>query len=218
MNSLTKLNNRAHFVSKPKPSGGFIPSKATLYKATPVSKVSLLCAAQPSVLHRTFQSDSKALRKRESQDWNAVNMNNLMPIDLFDTLVDWNPFLASFPSTRLSRGTAMEWRPKADIEETAEAYQIHADLPGVTKENLKVTLVDNVLTVKGERKEEKEEEDKDKKVSRKERMYGSFLRKFVLPEEVDQKGVKASFKDGVLNIAVPKVPKPQKEQTEVNIE
>jgi HSP20 family protein len=76
------------------------------------------------------------------------------------------------------------------------------DLPEVPKEDVKVTFDDGVLTVRGERKVEKEE--KGEKVHRTERFYGLFERSFVLPEDVDVKGIRAESKDGVLTIHMPR--------------
>jgi HSP20 family protein len=88
-----------------------------------------------------------------------------------------------------------DWAPSVDISETDGAYQIKAEIPDVKKEDVKVTLEDGVLTIQGERKQEKEE--RGKKYHRVERSYGSFVRSFTLPDLVDEEKVKAEFKDGV---------------------
>ncbi len=102
-----------------------------------------------------------------------------------------------------------DWAPAVDIKETAEAFTIDAELPGMSKDDVKVTVHDGVLTIEGERKHE--EESGDKKHHRVERFYGSFMRRFTLPENVDENSVKASFKDGLLTLtlqkAEPKEPK-----------
>ncbi len=102
-----------------------------------------------------------------------------------------------------------DWAPAVDIKETAEAFTIDAELPGMSKDDVKVTVHDGVLTIEGERKHE--EESTDKKQHRIERFYGSFMRRFTLPENVDENSVKASFKDGLLTLtllkAEPKEPK-----------
>ena len=95
-----------------------------------------------------------------------------------------------------------EWAPAVDIQETDKEYVVKADLPEVKKEDVKVEFEGGMLTVEGERKMEKEE--KDKKFHRVERGYGKFVRRFALPTEVDGTKISAEFKDGVLNVHLPK--------------
>jgi HSP20 family protein len=95
-----------------------------------------------------------------------------------------------------------EWAPAVDIQETETEYVIKADLPEVKKDDVKVEFEDGVLTVEGERKQEKEE--KGKKFHKIEREYGKFVRRFALPTEVDAGKLSAEFKDGVLNVHLPK--------------
>lgn len=95
-----------------------------------------------------------------------------------------------------------DWIPPVDIGETGASYLITAEIPGVKKEDVKVSIQDNMLTIQGERKREKEE--KDKKFHRVERSYGSFARSFRLPDDADESAVKAEFKDGILNITLSK--------------
>jgi len=97
-----------------------------------------------------------------------------------------------------------DWAPAVDIEETEKEYVVKADLPEVKKEDVKVTVDEGVLTVEGERKQEKEE--KNKRFHKIERAYGKFVRRFELPTEVDAAKVQAEFKDGVLNVHLPKSP------------
>jgi HSP20 family protein len=98
--------------------------------------------------------------------------------------------------------TVADWSPTADISETDNAYLIKAEIPGVKKEDVKVTIQDSMLTIQGERKMEKEE--KGKKFHRIERSYGSFVRSFRLPDDADENAVNAEFKDGMLNVTVTK--------------
>jgi HSP20 family protein len=98
-------------------------------------------------------------------------------------------------------GLAMaDWAPAVDIQETDKEYLIKAELPEISKEDVKVSIRDGVLTIEGERKQEKEE--KSKRFHRVERSYGRFLRSFTLPSDADEKGVRADCKDGVLTIHV----------------
>lgn len=108
--------------------------------------------------------------------------------------------LSRFPSTELLANS--DWSPAVDIAETPEDYLIKAELPDVKKEEVKVTMEEGVLRISGERKHEKEE--KGKKYHRVERSYGSFMRSFQMPNAVDAAKVTAEFKDGVLNVRLPK--------------
>ena len=108
-----------------------------------------------------------------------------------------------------------DWVPSVDVSETDGEYQIKAEIPDVKKEDVKVTLEDGVLTIQGERKQEKEE--KGKKYHRVERSYGSFVRSFTLPDLVDEEQVKAEFKDGVLNLQLPKSEKAKPKSIEVKV-
>jgi HSP20 family protein len=91
-----------------------------------------------------------------------------------------------------------EWTPIVDIQETDKEYLIKAELPEVKKDDVKVSIKDGVLTLEGERRQEKEE--KGKKFHRIERSFGKFVRCFTMPEDADEKSVQADFKDGLLNV------------------
>ncbi len=94
------------------------------------------------------------------------------------------------------------WLPAVDIYESDEAFVATADLPGLKKDDIDVSIEDNVLTVSGERKFE--ESDDDGTFRRVERSYGTFRRSFALPRGVDSAKVEARFEDGVLNLTLPK--------------
>jgi HSP20 family protein len=108
-----------------------------------------------------------------------------------------------------------EWYPAMDIQETDKEYVFKAELPEVKKEEVKVTVEEGVLTIRGERKQEKEE--KGKKFLRLERSYGSFLRTFTMPPDADDTRVTADFKDGLLYVYVPKLEKPRQKAIEVKV-
>lgn len=97
---------------------------------------------------------------------------------------------------------AREWAPVADVSETDGEYLIKAELPEVRKEDVSITVQDGVLTLAGERKQEKR--DEQEKVHRIERFYGSFARRFALPENADEQGIRAESRDGVIVIRIPK--------------
>ena len=146
-------------------------------------------------------------------------------------LVKWDPFRElEEVSNRLNRVfgrspfrpgsdrellTAADWMPSADVSETDTAYLIKAEIPGVKKEDVKVTLQDGMLTIQGERKMEKEE--KDEKFHRIERSYGSFVRSFSLPDDVEESAVQAEFKDGLLNVTLKKSAKPKSKAVNVQV-
>jgi HSP20 family protein len=109
-----------------------------------------------------------------------------------------------------------DWLPPVDITEDSKEYTINAELPGLTKENVKVTVVNGVLEITGERKEEKEE--KDKKHHRIERSYGSFRRSFTLPENSSGEKVTADFKDGVLKVRLAKDQTAKSKSVEVKVD
>lgn len=121
----------------------------------------------------------------------------LMPLGgLFEDV--FAPLRAALPSVPAA------WMPRADIRETEKDYIIDLNLPGIRKEDVKVEVKDDVLTVSGEKKSEKEE--KGKTWLRRESSYGSFLRSFTLPEGLHTEDIKANYKDGVLTLSMHKPP------------
>jgi HSP20 family protein len=111
--------------------------------------------------------------------------------------------------------TIAEWSPLVDITEDDKEYLIKAELPEVKKEDVKLSIHDNVLSISGERKYEKEE--KGKKYHRVERAYGSFMRSFTLPEDADAGKVGAEYKDGILKVHLPKSEKAKPKSIEVKV-
>lgn len=146
-------------------------------------------------------------------------------------LVKWDPFRElEDVSTRLNRifgrfparaesGNQMlavaDWAPFVDISETDTAYLIKGEIPGVKKEDVKVTIENGMLTIQGERKQEKEE--KGKKFHRVECSYGSFMRSFQVPDDANENNVKAEFKDGMLNVTLAKSAKAQEKAKAINV-
>lgn len=108
------------------------------------------------------------------------------------------------------------WTPRVDIYETQESYVLNAELPGLKKEEINIDVNDNTLTINGEKKfEEKVEKDNYVRV---ERNYGSFSRSFTLSEDVNTEAIKASYKEGVLELTLPKKEesKPKEIKVEIN--
>jgi HSP20 family protein len=100
------------------------------------------------------------------------------------------------------------WAPPIEVSERGGRLVVRAELPGLSKKDVKVEVRDDALTIQGERRHEREETRKG--FHRSERSYGSFFRQIPLPEGVDAEQAKASFKDGVLEVTMPAPPKPAK--------
>jgi HSP20 family protein len=130
--------------------------------------------------------------------------------ELFDRMFDLRRWMKNWPVA-----AEFEWRPATDVIETDKEILLKAELPGVRKEDVSVELEGDTLTIKGERKEEKEE--KGKKLHRVERFYGSFMRSFTLPGNVDAKAISAEMKDGVLEVHLPKTAAPESKATRVEV-
>lgn len=106
---------------------------------------------------------------------------------------------------------ALSWIPSVDVQETAERFVIRADLPGVPRENIEITAEGGVLEIRGSRKIEREEG----RFERAERLSGTFVRRFTLPEDIDASAIKARYADGVLEVELPKLPAVQPRRIEV---
>jgi len=109
-----------------------------------------------------------------------------------------------------------EWCPRVDISENDNAFQIKAEVPGVCKDDVKVTLENGVLTLQGERR--KEQEEKGLRFHRVERSYGNFIRSFTLPTNVDPQQLKAHFHDGLLEVDIPKMHETQAASVQIPVE
>ena len=144
-------------------------------------------------------------------------------------VIKWEPFrdvddmfervfadtMRRWPRTSNDERRVYDWAPAADVSETDGEYIIKAELPEVRKDDLNITVQEGVLTLAGERKEEKREDNE--KVHRIERFHGSFSRRFTLPDDADEQGINAESKDGVLVIHIPKqkVAHPEPRQIQV---
>jgi len=107
------------------------------------------------------------------------------------------------------------WVPSVDVAEKDGGYQLRAELPGMSKDDIEVVFDDGELVLRGERKWS--DEDKRENYHRVESRYGRFERRFALPEEVKSEDVRAEYKDGILNILLPKVEAPEPKQIPVEI-
>lgn len=139
--------------------------------------------------------------------YNASLTRHTTPFDVFNQA--FNQFLRTDAETQETR----TWAPAVDILETPEAYVVKAELPGVPKDAVHITVENNVLTLKGERKLEKDVTKEN--YHRIERTYGAFARSFSLPTRVDHDGVEARFDQGVLTITVPKAAEAKPKKIEI---
>ncbi len=146
------------------------------------------------------------------------------------SLISWDPFsemdtlfnrmmpagFARFPRLAGNGDRKYEWSPSADISETDKEYVIRAELPAVKKEDVKVTVDAGMITIKGERKQQKD--DKTEKYHRVETFYGSFERSFSLPDNVDAEAIRCESKDGVLTVHIPKVEQQKSQPKQIAVQ
>lgn len=125
----------------------------------------------------------------------------------------FNRMFTGWPALATQNGDT--WVPDVDIRENKDAYLVEADVPGMDKNDIHISVADNVLTIKGERKREEKKEGDG--YTRYERQYGSFERSFDLPGGIDESKVTAEFKDGVLCVTIPKPEETKKKQIEVKV-
>lgn len=128
-------------------------------------------------------------------------MANITRFGTFDNLFD--DLAKGFWLKPVAIPGGEELKIKVDVKESDKAYTVHAEIPGVRKEDIQVDVDGNQVSIRAEAKKEKEEK-KDEKVIHSERFYGMVSRSFGLPVEVDEKAVVAKYKDGVLDLTLPK--------------
>ena len=151
--------------------------------------------------------------------WDPMSRTQWNP---FKEREEWESRVATMLGTRAATGnggqealTVAQWSPLVDIIEDEQEYLIQAELPDMKKEDVRLTVENEVLAISGERKLEKEE--KGKKYHRVERAYGSFVRTFSLPEDADGSKVTADFKDGMLHVHLPKSEKAKPKAIEIKV-
>lgn len=139
------------------------------------------------------------------------------PNDIFDLRRDVNQLFDTFWSNGDNGESPRPavWRPSVDISETKEDYVVTADLPGINREDLDVTVVNGRLTIRGTRKQESESTQGT--VHRVERVQGTFTRSFDLPTAVAADRIEATYRDGVLTVSVPKAEEAKPRQIEVKV-
>jgi HSP20 family protein len=146
------------------------------------------------------------ITKRHDQDYGFDSFRNEIS-RVFDN------FFSVGPSTLFEN----EWLPSLNVDEDEKAILVKAEIPGIKEKDLNVTLQNNILTISGEKKEEKEEKSKDKKTVISERKFGSFSRTITLPESIRADKVNAKFKNGVLTIELPKDETKETKKVKINV-
>ncbi len=151
--------------------------------------------------------------------WNPMLATRWSPFrDLANFERGLESFLTRPPVTPEERDTPMPedmWEPLTDITEDEKEFLLMVELPEMKKEDVKVTVLDGILRITGERKSEKEE--KTKKYHRMERSYGSFERAFTMPERADGSKISADYKDGVLKVHLPKTAEAKLKPIEIKV-
>ncbi|MBS1713791.1 MAG: Hsp20/alpha crystallin family protein [Armatimonadetes bacterium] len=131
--------------------------------------------------------------------------STLTPIERLSSLIE-----DVFPASTMPRGT---WNPAVDIKENEKEFVIQAELPGMNREDLDVHLTGDTLVIQGKRQEVKEETSEG--YVRRERTFGTFYRSFRLEDKVDPQQIGAEYRDGVLNVRIPKVRQPDPQRIAV---
>ena len=153
--------------------------------------------------------------------WNKKNMlrkNSAHPVAGLRNNIDQlfeNFFEEDWPLMHDAEMNKMMLAPKFDVTENSKSVEITAELAGVNEKDLDVSVDGNVLTVKGEKKEEVKEDKKNYHLS--ERRYGSFMRSFPLPDGLELDKVEASFKNGILKVVLPKNAKARSSSKKIHV-
>jgi HSP20 family protein len=135
--------------------------------------------------------------------------------DRFGSLRDELNRLFDFALPTRDSGLFGGWTPALDVYDENDAFAVHVELPGMKKDEIDISLHDGVLTISGERKLDREQ--KEGEVFRNERYFGRFQRSVSLPASVDSNKVKASYKDGILTVHLPKAEEAKRKQIAVNV-
>ena len=128
---------------------------------------------------------------------------------------DFDKLVKDFFGRKPELTERFQWSPEVDIIEKKDKFLIKADLPGLDKKDIDISIDNNILSIRGEKKQEKKEEDENHLYI--ERNYGSFCRSFSIPTEVDIDKIDAGFKNGVLLMELPKLPEEKSQSKKVKI-
>lgn len=147
---------------------------------------------------------------RRERPYENVPVSLSLADQLFNELMPSRIFRELMPSVLKEHG---ELLPAFDIAEADDHFIVKADLPGIEPKSFDISLSGNLLTIRGEKKEEREE--KNERYYTVERQFGSFSRTFMLPSDVEEDGIEASYKDGVLNVTIPKSARAKQKKIQV---
>ena len=125
----------------------------------------------------------------------------------------WENFFVERP---LGKIWEREWAPSLDMSETKDNFVVKAEVPGIDAKHIDISLTGDVLTIRGEKRQEKEEKEEDYHLV--ERTYGSFSRSVRLPAEVESNKIKASYKNGILAITLPNSEKAKAKEVKIKVE
>ena len=153
-----------------------------------------------------------ALSRREP--WQPLEELRSEIDQLFDNFM---PSLFDFPKMPRLGDSRFDVTPKVDVTETDKEFRISAGLPGMDDDDVEVTLSEGMLTIQGEKSEEKEHKGDGEQIHWTERSFGSFRRSFRVPPTIDESKVSAEFKKGILNITLPKSAEAQKLARKIEI-
>ena len=126
----------------------------------------------------------------------------------------WESFFEGKPARRQEDMSG--WVPSLDLAETKDSYVVKAEIPGMEAKDIDISLQNDLLTIRGEKKQEKEEKEENYHFV--ERTYGSFSRSIRLPQEIRGNKIKASYKDGVLKVTLPKSEEAKKKEMKIKVE
>jgi HSP20 family protein len=130
-------------------------------------------------------------------------------VDLF------RPLFEDFVFTPRGSGGSLLRAPDSDVLETENEIRVSLEMPGMKAEDIDIGLENNILTIRGEKREEREDSDERSTWHLSERRYGQFSRSFVLPRDVEADGIQAHFEDGVLRVRIPKSERARRRRIEV---
>jgi len=126
----------------------------------------------------------------------------------------WDSFFEGRPSRKVEE--VEEWSPTLDVSETKNDLVVKAEIPGIDPKDIDISLANEMLTIKGEKKQEKEEKEENYHLI--ERSYGSFARTIRLPREVQSDKISASYKNGILKVTLPKSEEAKKKEIKIKVE
>jgi HSP20 family protein len=148
--------------------------------------------------------------------WGLTRRNEESNVGIDSFRRDLTRFFDDFFSVSPTSLFETAWMPSIDVAEDDKAIHVKAEIPGIEEKDLNVSLENNMLTISGEKKEEKKEENKRYMVS--ERRFGSFHRSIALPDGVKSDGISASFTNGVLRVEIPKAESVKPKKIKINLQ